>query len=341
MRPTLFLLALLLLSCGGSPKNSGESQFQRTPLKSEGTSNGGGGKGVKCGSSVTTLDLWEAVHISRLKLKPEQSSLDQEIIDGALAYVKQTQPYWTTPVTDQQILDRVKAAFFDRQVFIAEGRRLAFTQDATLPSLPIGCEFVQIAIYVDDGKIYTDREYWNQMSDQAKASLVYHEIAYLRSREFQKTPLKFNSDEARGVIGRIYSTLPIEPNFPDFRGKNAVWCGAGGGSNGAAVFETYLVEESRGGVAGVAIYFFALNGEYMLTKTEGFLAGDTVQPYADRTFPGRSIKISNVTRGTIQTFEIAMMRTQDGVFPYMWIRGQDGTAPQPSYAVCDRLRAEN
>lgn len=340
MKKLSLLLAILTaaLTLGCQNGAGGDTQLPvRMHEAPEGVINGGGGKGVKCGSIVTTLDLWEAVNVHRLTLQPALSSLDEELIRFSYRYIQQTQPQWSdpTPQNDQAFLSAIKTEIFGRQVFISPGKRLSFTNDATLPALPSNCEFVQIAIYANDGKIYFDSEYWSLLNPQAQASLAFHELAYLQSRTFGH----LNSDEARSVVGRIFSTLPVDPNFPDLRGKRYAWCGAGGGDNAAEVFEIYFNEEVQGGISGLGVYFSALNGEYMLTKTSGFLPRLTLSQVSVGDFPATHIQIYNPVRDETLNFEMGLGAYPGSVklsdlspFVRAWKPGE--AVPVESWALC-------
>lgn len=316
----------LLTACQQHSANKPSSAPLKPQTSQDGVISGGGGKGVKCGDQVTTLDLWEAVEIHGLQLEMELGNLDNELIYHAYGYLKQTQPDWNKlmNVSSQEILAAVKKEIFDKQMFIPQGQRLSFTNDATLPVLKPGCEFIQIAVYADDGKIYFDREYWELLKPQAQASLIFHELAYLVSRRFGT----LNSDEARTVIGKIFSTSAIIPNFPDSNGRRA-WCGAGGGQNRAETFEIYFYEEIQNGVSGVGAYFFALKNEYMLTQTYGFLPNVSLDQIGRGQFPSLQIPIRNTTRKTSMTFEIGRGRSP---FVRAWKSGD--AVPVESWAVC-------
>jgi hypothetical protein len=315
--------------------NDGSESKQTEKFSSKGVINGGGGKGVKCGTTVTTLDLWEAVNVHGLTLKPELSTLNQEFLQGAYAYSDLTneKPLDRTPQMEAMILKSIQEEILDRQVYITSGTRLPATADATLPKLPTGCEFVQIAIYADDGKIYFDREYSDALALQAFSSLVLHEFAYLKSRRYGN----FNSDEARRVIGKIFSTAKLEPNFPDLRGRKYVACGAGGGSNGGEIFEIVFNEETQNGILGLGVYFAAVKNEYMLTKTYGFLPGATLAQIASKNFPTQQIQIENRERKTILSFEIGV-HTNHGrpmAFVRAWAPGE--ALPAESWSICNAL----
>jgi len=214
---------------------------------------GGGGKGVLCGNQVRVLDLYEAEVVHHLPVTPSQNDLYAYIANYGLAvgyYQSETGFDLDNASYKSMVLDFYKKEVIDKFSDIASGTRLPFTPDATLPSLPSGCSFVQIALFADTGVLYRDREYWDQLSIQDQAALILHEGIY-RGRRLEG---EMNSDEMRYIVGLAFAKQLPEPILkPLWSVPGAWWC-----INQDPMtekFEFYAINESRLGKPGLGIYF--------------------------------------------------------------------------------------
>jgi hypothetical protein len=232
---------------------------------------GGGGKGVLCGDQVRVLDLYEAESVRHLPIPPSQNDLNAYIANYGLAlgyYQSETGFDLDNTSYKSMVLDFYKKEVMDKFSDVASGTRLPFTPDATLPSLPSGCSFVQIAIFADNGVLYRDRDYWDQLSIQDQAALILHEGIY-RGRRLQG---EMNSDEMRYVVGLAFAQQLPEPILkPLWSAPGAWWCG--NQDPMTERFEFYAINESRLGKPGLGIYFVTFKNYLQYERTSAFVPG--------------------------------------------------------------------
>jgi hypothetical protein len=222
---------------------------------------GGGGKGVLCSNGLRTLDLYEAEKIRHLLLSPAfhdvDAYLEQYGVD--LSAYSSDSKFDPSDLNDawkrKYILDFIKRWIEPKFVDIPSGDHLPATPDATLPTIPSGCSFVQIAIYSDDGKIYRDVSFWNQLDARNQAALILHEFGY----HFARARGALNSDKIRYLIGLTFAQkLPESVLKPIWNARQVLWCGTGEPEMIGAPFdpngyELFGVDESRDGVQGLGM----------------------------------------------------------------------------------------
>jgi hypothetical protein len=258
---------------------------------------GGGGKGVLCQNKLQALDVYE------MELRGEQAHMPYEDFDKNLAhFLKRTFEYMDRPDSKDKNFDledylKVYFGAFEELkkniVDMPPTQKLPLTKDATVPKLAKGCKEVQIIVMGKDGKIYRDLTYWNQLDDLNKIAFIVHEFMYYKAR----TAGAVDSDEARKTVGRILSNNELEPIFPkEMTGKSKLWCGAGGATPKQEVFDLYMVEEKRNNKIGIAIYFFSIGNNSVVSRTSGFIEGTTFQSL--NTSPRRKIMIPVVNQLT-------------------------------------------
>lgn len=277
MKGILTIVSIMILSSCGSGSSDPARSFS---LKS-GVGSSGGGKGVRCGGLIRTLDAYEAEEVYGLKIERGKYT---DFMDGLFEYSMRTMTYLSAePIIPSDPVEQAKQRkelddfilnHFQR---VPTGYRLPFTADATLPKLPAGCGFIQIAIYDDlADMIYYDGEYWDQMPIEEKITLVLHEVIYKVTRS---TGAKL-SDDARRLVGLLMSGAQLEPIFAPIMGKapNRKDCWVATQSPGTPVGADpvvhqlfYVVDEVRAGVSGIGIYFAILNEEWSVSRRDAFI----------------------------------------------------------------------
>ena len=239
---------------------------------------GGGGKGILCNKKLQTLDVYE------MELRGEKAHLPYKEFDKNLAhFLKRTFEYFDRPDSKHKNFDsddylkvyfKVYEELNTNLVDMPPAQKLLLTKDATVPKLAKGCKEVQVIVMGKDGKIYRDLKYWNQLDNLNKIALIVHEFVYFKARKAGAV----DSDEARKIVGRILSDKELEPIFPiELINKSKLWCGAGGSTPKQKVFDLYMVDEIRNDKTGIAIYFFSLGNNSVLSRTSGFIEGKSFQ----------------------------------------------------------------
>lgn len=279
--------------------------FVALPAFSAGGISGGGGKGVLCGERLQALDIYE------MESRGEQVSLPYDNFNDNLTYfIIKTIRYTERPDGEDisynreedlkkimQYYPEIKKNLIDIKI---KGS-LPLTKDATVPKLRKGCKEVQVLIIGNDGKIYRDTNYWNQLDDTNKIAFIIHEFMYFKA----KMNGAVDSDEARLTVGEILSNKSLAPIFPkELKKQKKIWCGAGGANPKQEIFELYLIEEQRNDRLGIGVYFFSIGNKSVLSRTDGFIEAAT---YAD-IFNGPSrriiIPITNQLTGKQRLLEV-------------------------------------
>ncbi len=331
------------VSCSKNNSSDPSSDPNLVQVKSEGTSNGGGGKGVDCEGQIQILDLYEARLIGR-KLSPSSGSLGQNLISVA----EKVRDYFSEPgetkdqISPEQMDTEVEKIFNGKVVFLPKGQSLAPTQDATIPLLPKECHIVQIAVWAVDGHIYIDPTLWNQLDGQNQAALVLHEVIYYSARQSGA----INSDEARKLVADFFSPAVLAPKFGAvMNAYHYGWCGAGGGDSRSPIYEFFFADDSQNAAPGVKFYFRTLSDSLMLTQTMGFVANITVQSVFDGTTVIIGSKANNPKRNQDWSFEVrfkprsdsaasANNRNQLDIVVKSWDKQIPTAKPVESYGFC-------
>ncbi len=257
-------------------------QAQTDIQNNQGGVDSGGGKGVRCGKKVTTLDLFEARSRGLIPLE-KTDTLEGHLRFFGLELVKhfsESGKEFKDPQFSQVIYQELKTSILDRFQDIPRNTRLPMTADANLKiQIPEGCQLVQIAVMVKSGTIYRDTQYWSEMDPLEQSALVQHEFIYKRARQYQA----LYSDESRAVVGMIFSGNNPDPMFsPLWSTSKKIWCGAGRQNTSEEIFEFYGIDEthidsSGNRNSGVRILYRGMKNIYMTSKTSVFFPGLTIE----------------------------------------------------------------
>lgn len=319
----LAILPLLLFTACG--KNTASQNTQQSGFSDAGGVDGGGGKGVMCGNTLTTLDLYEA---RKNGLTPQalNGDLDLHLQTYGLELAKHfaaSMAEFSSPTLGAEVSQLLKNEILNKIKDIPEGQKLAVTRDATLPTLPAGCSDVQIAVYSKDGTIYRDPKLWAMLPPVEQAALVLHEFVYYRARTYGKAA---NSDESRKVIGLILSGSNPEPMLkPIWGASRVVSCVGGIEGTTQEVLDTYAISEYENGVLGVGIYFFQLKGYALSSRTHSFLPGATLDGLKNYSSGSGQYKVFNSALNMEWTLELVASQKHARIF-------SNGENPLPDYS---------
>lgn len=224
MKKLLFgsLMSLALAACTTEKTTQvtmpspGQNTLETTTVResSDGTVNGGGGKGVLCNkngkTTVELLDLYEARTLFGLEIAPfaETGIAAQH----KLADLLSSQQWGTGIDLDDQSRDWMRSyfvEFFKKTKFIESDKKLKPTHDSLDALLETGCESVQIATFYDETILLIDKGLWDKMDSTNQAALLAHEFLYLYERRLGNT----NSVRTRKYVGQLFSTQGAKPKF--------------------------------------------------------------------------------------------------------------------------------
>ncbi|MDR3608444.1 MAG: hypothetical protein P4M08_13835 [Oligoflexia bacterium] len=280
---------------------------------------GGGGKGVLCGQTLHVLDLYEATALYSLTFPHSYPDLNT----GLSVYGAQIAEYWATDSSvnpndlwvQSQVLSSLQEQIISKFSDIEPGSRLQPTDDATLPALPDGCSFVQIAIYSDDGQIYRDRQYWDLLSVQDQAALILHETIYHQLRIDGEE----NSDKIRRVVGLTFAEQLPEPIFkPIWDIEPKMRCFAAPANPQPAqvnepytylAYEFFVTPDSQDGVTGVRISFKTFQSLLQIERLSTFLAGLSTDDFVNNRIPSLEAPIQGSLFGDAWNIDLG---THDG-----------------------------
>jgi hypothetical protein len=311
---------MILCACsGGSPGTGGKP----AAAGALGTSNGGGGKGVQCGSSLMVLDLYEAGLRGKPLLRAYPTYDENVAVYGAAVGNFMNDPTGIL-ITGDIVRQAMKEHFDPKIKYVPYGQRLPATQDASLPVLPANCQFVQIAIWEKNDEIKIDRELWERLPPQHQAALALHELIYLADRKNGAN----TSDESRFVIADIFTNpAPRARMGPFLSNTDRVMCFAGGGDSQTPKFEFFAYGEIRNSARGVGFYFRSVADNYMMALTEGFLANMRTEDLIGEQKFIAGTKISNVARAGFWNLEF---QTYDS--GNLLVRAWKDGASRPEYS---------
>ena len=303
MKKLIFILGILAVVIACNKKTEVQNK-ELTSYAVEGGVDGGGGKGVLCGTQLTTLDLYEAQQRGEI-ISSDGSNLDENLnIFGfkMLEYISDS-PFDESSRSEMTLLvyNELQTNIMQKFIDIPSNKRLKPTNDATLPALETNCAFVQIAIYSNDGKIYRDLNYWNQLSALGQASLMIHEWVYYRARLNGGV---LTSDESRKAVGNIFSNSNLEPILaPIWNDHHKLGCGAGGAEH-QEIFDFEVIDELKSGVSGLGIYFVVFKNVMVTLRTSAFLPGLTKNDFLTSNFSPLTLTANNPQMNREWTLEI-------------------------------------
>lgn len=212
---------------------------QQSISAASGTRDGGGGIGVTCRSgtsfNVQILDFYESENLRHLQPLPTRSNVTLEILERlkriALLNSNPIDGSWKP---SEQVAVHIVNNFLKQAQFTNE--TLALTDDATKPLLLPHCQFVQIAVYAPNNKIWVNSSLWNKLDIRSQAGLILHEFFYHSRREAgEKT-----SDSARKYIGDLFSVSKMQAKYFDMPKTDINWCVTEGAASDKNVISFYV-----------------------------------------------------------------------------------------------------
>jgi hypothetical protein len=210
-----------------------------------GTSDGGGGTGVRCPADVSPIAI-ELLDLHEVKLKGEQIAFQPTSLDEAidLSATKLGNHYYVpSKVSSAPYIGYLKRNIVEK---IFRGQpftnpingmptKIEFVDDLPLAddigtySIKPGCSIEQVAYYFDNIntlKIVTSR--WNELSWVDRSALVAHEIHYFLDRhnaiEDFDSQVKKTSERARNFVGMLYSQTGVTPKYASTPVANKFTC---------------------------------------------------------------------------------------------------------------------
>lgn len=216
-----------------------------TPFSFAGTSDGGGGAGVRCPKSSSDI-AFELLDLHEIQLNGEQIANSPTTLDEAIElsatklgkhyYVPSIMPAsWYIDFLKKNLVEKI----FTGQSFTnpANGTvtKIEYVNDLSLADdlgnyrIKPGCALEQVAYYFDQTnslKIVTSR--WNELSWTDRSALVSHEIQYFLDRynglEDFGSNVKKTSTRARHFVGMLYSKTGIEPKYKSIPATGTLDC---------------------------------------------------------------------------------------------------------------------
>ncbi|MBC7464558.1 MAG: hypothetical protein H7256_01075 [Bdellovibrio sp.] len=172
---------------------------------------GNGGVGIYCkdekdpAKQVQLFDLYEGSVL--LKLTPLNSKLDFD--NYALSFADQLDRV----IGDARSFRERIAGISDSLQFMPSGVGLSLTDDVRNFIYPKACQLVQILNY-RNSLVYVDADYWQKLSNTAKAAAILHEAIYAYARE-RKEDSTVNdgdttSERTRRAVARLIAGSKLQ-----------------------------------------------------------------------------------------------------------------------------------
>lgn len=295
----------------------------------------GGGQGVLCGTKLQVLDLYEAAKAG-LELPASEDNLKEVIKTyGKKLKLYQSYKYFEETSLHEELewpYREIKTKVLDKFLDIIPGKKLPFTHDSTVGKLPEGCQLVQLAYYNDrTGNILRNPDYWKMLDTINKAALVLHELLYFQYRSGQvKVEGAIKSDEARKIIGKVFSNKSMDPIFAPLYSKDKYfncsinlpkWPFEFSSTFGAQdkftnVVDSKVVEafifsvvfEVREGISGMGFYFNRFRDVSVISRHQGFAPGLTLKKLNEGSFKTLSLTVTNAVTSETHTFELSYVK---------------------------------
>jgi len=298
-----------------------------TSLSFAGTSDGGGGVGVRCpaGSSRVAFELLDLheVQVKGEQIEDKPATMEQaiELAAGKLG----NHFYKPSQMPPAQYIDYLKRnvveKIFKRQSFTnpinGEVVHIEYVGDLALSSdigdyqIKPGCSLEQIAYYFDRTntlKIVASR--WNELSWVDRAALVSHEIHYFLDRhnglEDFGSSSKKTSGRARHFVGMLYSKTGVKPKYGAIPTTGIFTCATNTDSSHRNTwFEVFAT-----GANEFTAVFESMQGYSSAYATSSVFIGNTLADITDW-FSGKmdsSKGIHIATKEIIPTFSVRIMK---------------------------------
>ncbi len=256
-----------------------------------GGASGGGGVGVLChtdnGTELSTLDVYEAEYVYKFGKPFNFGSVSKNIVEweSRSLIANGIEPNPSVLEIEKNILG----------TFIPV-KKLELTNDFTKRPLKVGCEYIQIAKYIDPpintrpediwkfSKIEIVIDLYDKLDEVSKAALIVHEHWYFVNRwtSFSQN-LAYGSDEIRILNAAIMTNkhhlvIPARLKFA----KGSMFCQFDPHDRSSVESYKYWTkldarEEIFNGVQGIRFYAGITNGYLPLIRTTAFVPGLSVQ----------------------------------------------------------------
>jgi hypothetical protein len=251
-----------------------------------GVGSSGGGKGVLCGGNLRVLDLYEAEEIYHLPSGTIYESLDASLKDYGVkagAYQDAATINPNDPTLQATVLASVQSEFFNLISDVPVGTSIPPTTDATLPSIPSSCNFVQIILYDDSTNvIHRNPTLWSNLSIRDQTALILHELIYKEGREdFGAT----TSDDVRRLVGVLMSATPPDPMYEGYFNNKVLSCVFAKYGQNDPSSQLDMYDDTVNGVKGITLQAMTLHGDYNWGKTHFFIPNISTDSIAVNELP--------------------------------------------------------
>ncbi len=257
-----------------------------------GTSDGGGGVGVRCGNQLEVLDKYEA-SLRGLELVEEPSSLPGT---ARLISEKLGHHFWApgrissgpyinhlnkTVVTKFLNGESFYNSFMNGRTQISYVNSLELSDDFGHYEIDDNCRLEQIAFFNDiENRLYIHLQRWNELSWLNKAFLVSHEIHYFMDRYKALDYVgmggrEVTSERIRKFVGNLYSVDGVESKYHGIPKISKYRCETNIDGQRPTMFYFFDGED------GAEMAFSRIHGYSSSYKTKVELWDSTINEYLD------------------------------------------------------------
>ncbi len=169
-----------------------------------GSKGGGGGKAVVCRNSAGKISKAEVLDVFEAK---NLFGLNPIVFAGNLDYAVKELKSDLMKTMDQPEVHLLPLVEHVRKIFRLVGSNAVLkpVDDAAEVIIPVGCNFEQLANYVDDDLLLVSEEIWNALDITNQAALIMHEAIYRLERYYGAT----DSRRSRKVVAHLISGFPF------------------------------------------------------------------------------------------------------------------------------------
>lgn len=342
------IITCLLTACGqgtgtknGSASAPGASGNASPNVRGQttqmGTVNGGGGAGVQCGDHVEMLDVFEARQAGLTLADVPSSEKDAiQLVSERIArhyWNVQTIPLdqstevtaktWIAPIFEGQPIMNPETKKQEKVEYVES---LPLSNDFGKVEVPVGCNLVQIAYFLDsETQLSIVKSLRDKMDFLSKGVLAAHEVIYLVDRRDSIENLKskdsvHTSKLTRDFIGKLFSTEPPPSKSSGVPPKGRVYRCLGISADKSGTYFYAFDSEKTGKLSLVFTAIYDHSHLYqMRSDFTGLTLNIMIDPNSEDTQEKAALKFTGLNQDTGFKVNITKQKGSEPIFELLYL----------------------
>ncbi len=248
-----------------------------SPALSLGGVDGGGGIGVRCGTKLELLDIYEAKE-QGLRIINNPKDLNEAL---GLVSKLTVNHYWNPEKISKSKIARLYKKYIFHPIFTGNtlalddenfklqvifGGALQLSTDIGKINLRKGCSLEQVAFFSDKDRILKiDNKKWQELDWINKSALVLHELMYFsyRRHSIENIIIKetITSKQSREFVGKLLSKKGLTPKFHGIPLNDYTNCASDGEGK---IHDFYAYNDTKNNLIVVFNLLYGLSSDYQL-----------------------------------------------------------------------------